>query len=448
VSRTRSRSARRTALAVILAVGGLSVQALADQHLVVRLDDAAVASGPADRMTPPVVDVVSIANVGELREDVANSVIAAAEAVGARWSYARGYTLGLNAVRRGGAVVQQASGPTGVWQFPMSTTILPYGAISEIMRGPSADTVAAGQVVLNAESAAMRGARVGDVLDLIGADGGVRSFTVGHLASPAEIGGTEIVMSSEQGDQMGATRITRIVVYGVFSRSTLDAELAARNLIDGGAVRIVRSWDPQRPDDTLGLLRTKQLLGEFDYRILSDGLQVDADWTATNLVRVNYSGVAVRANCHRAIVDALQAALTEVAQAGLAWAIDVGNTNTYGGCYNPRFNRILGTELGNVSRHTWGQAIDMNTVTNAQGRVPQMDCRVVRIFRKHGFTWGGNFLLPDGMHFEYVGEPRHEYQFPSEYCPNLPNGELGLSSVTPRQRDVLFADDGWSGHGP
>jgi hypothetical protein len=64
-------------------------------------------------------------------------------------------------------------------------------------------------------------------------------------------------------------------------------------------------------------------------------------------------------------------------------------------------------------------AIDMNTATNPMGGVPTMNCNVVRIFRKWGFAWGGNFTTPDGMHFEWVGQDRSKINYPSRYCPNI-----------------------------
>jgi hypothetical protein len=63
-------------------------------------------------------------------------------------------------------------------------------------------------------------------------------------------------------------------------------------------------------------------------------------------------------------------------------------------------------------------AIDMNTVENAQWKTPVLDCGVVRIFRKWGFAWGGNYWPADGMHFEWVGERRDQIGYPSRYCPN------------------------------
>jgi len=189
---------------------------------------------------------------------------------------------------------------------------------------------------------------------------------------------------------------------------------------------------------------TKQLLGEFAYRLTDTGITIDPAWVSSRLPtdRETYADLGVRARCHVAIRRDLQAALTEVYQSGLASAIDVSNTNTFGGCYNPRFNRLTGN-LGFLSRHAWAQAIDMNTATNAQGARPQMDCRVVRIFRKHHFAWGGNFLTPDGMHFEWVGEPRNALQYPSEFCPNVPSGGTETMIEPPTQHETMFAADGF-----
>ena len=74
----------------------------------------------------------------------------------------------------------------------------------------------------------------------------------------------------------------------------------------------------------------------------------------------------------------------------------------------------------------------------------------MRIFRKHGFAWGGNLRTPDGMHFEWVGEARDQIGYPSRYCPNNVGG--GTAIERPERcdwaatigRDVLIAgvDDG------
>ena len=68
----------------------------------------------------------------------------------------------------------------------------------------------------------------------------------------------------------------------------------------------------------------------------------------------------------------------------------------------------------------------------------------MRIFRKHNFAWGGNFLTPDAMHFEWVGEARNAVQYPSKYCRNLAGGPIEGTGVTPppTSRESLFAEDG------
>jgi hypothetical protein len=47
------------------------------------------------------------------------------------------------------------------------------------------------------------------------------------------------------------------------------------------------------------------------------------------------------------------------------------------------------------------------------------------------------------MHFEWVGEPRHTLQYPSEFCPNLPVSGSERRSEPPSMGAVMFADDGF-----
>jgi hypothetical protein len=147
------------------------------------------------------------------------------------------------------------------------------------------------------------------------------------------------------------------------------------------------------------------------------------------------------------IEPALRGALAEVAARGLGGTIDVGDANTAGGCHNPRFNRLTpDSSLGFLSRHSWAMAIDTNTRGGCQGCAPPNfatrpgGCTTVEIFRKWGFAWGGNFLTPDGMHFEYVGEPRDKLSYPSRWCRNT--GGVALTDAPPGGIDTFFASDG------
>ena len=409
--------------------------------------DGAAPTRAATRVAMP-ADAVSVSRSGPMTA----TQIDALELIGTRLAVptarGRSFNIGLAAVRRGDQYVQLAAGPGGgQWQFPMSATALPVEAIGGAMSHAVSAAIAQGMVVLSATDAGLRGAQAGDLLDFVAGNGSIATFVLGYVAADAEVGGAELVMSDAQADLLGAGVVTRVLFYGQFSRDALDGALDAAGFVDGTDVRVGRSWWPRNPDAVIGYARTKQLLGEFDYRVnRDDSLSLDPDWVATNIVRRNFTTIGIRASCHQRIVDDIQAALDEVAAAGLGWAIDLGNTNTYGGCYNPRYSRVSGT-IGAVSRHAWGMALDMNTLANAQGHTPRMDCRVVRIFRTHNFAWGGNFLVPDGMHFEWVGEPRNTYQYPSEYCPNVPDGGIESAGrgrpagTTPTQAAVLFADD-------
>lgn len=99
--------------------------------------------------------------------------------------------------------------------------------------------------------------------------------------------------------------------------------------------------------------------------------------------------------------------MTELVAAGLQNLVNVPDTKRAGGCFSAREIRTPnGTSGRNLSRHAWAAAVDINPSTNRFGAKPNMDARVIYVFRRNGFAWGGTWSIPDGMHFELVGAPR------------------------------------------
>jgi hypothetical protein len=442
---------RRTGVvALVTAFAILSTTLTTDAAVpVVTVNEGAVALRPATTIEAP-YDAVSVYMTGAITSTVSDAALAAAEEAGVPASVGRGFTALLLKVRRGATAVQQSSGPG--WGFPMAVTALPFEAVGPVMGRDVAAVLAADKVVMGATTAALRGARVGDVVDLVSVAGGTASFTIGRIGTDEEVGGTEIVMSIDEANRLGATIPTRVIMYGQMDRAAVNAALDRHGLVGNSKVRLRRSWDAPDPDGQLSLSQTKAIMGEFDFNYAglsaSGWTAMNPTWKAMYIPTRDTFPTGIRATCNIAMKADLRAALSEVATTlpGLVGAytgIDVSNTNSYGGCSAGavRFARIT-QALGSVSRHSWGQPIDMSTSANCQGCAPKMDCRIVQIFRKHGFAWGGNFLTPDGMHFEWVGEPRNTLPYPSKYCPNPVARALRVGGGG-TQRDSMFADDGF-----
>lgn len=222
--------------------------------------------------------------------------------------------------------------------------------------------------------------------------------------------------------------------------------LGAAGYRNTNTVSVRWSWNLPNPDSFLGFAEFREIVGEFPYRPVSaSGIQLWNSWQSTNIKwRHKFTGVPLTLNCNKKIIAPLQRVFTDIAKAGLAKKIDVRNTNRYGGCYSARMNRLKNS-FRSVSRHAYGMAIDVNTVTNAQGATPTLDCRIVRIFRKHGFAWGGNVVPPDGMHFEWVGERRDQMPYNSRYCPNIVPTTTTTKPTPPTDStaptDSTFPDD-------
>jgi len=245
-------------------------------------------------------------------------------------------------------------------------------------------------------------------------------FVIGNIAEDDLVGEADLLLSPQQANTLGATMITRYTLIGFTNAMAVESAIRNAGFIDGNKYHIRKTWDAPNPDATRGLAATKRIVGEFAYKVLKSGsVSLESGWAQKYISPRNaFNDIPIKAACNVNVHAAMQGALSEVMRQGLGKYVDVNNTNAYGGCFYPRYNRLAG-KLGYLSRHSWGMALDMNTSTNVQGGVPHMDCRIVRIFRHWGFAWGGNFTPSDGMHFEYVGERRDNLPFPSRYCPNI-----------------------------
>lgn len=373
-------------------------------------------TGPGTTAPPPPGSSGDYVRVNEFRQlsgSISQAVRLVAADVGGRSTFFYGGTIGLTRVLRESTV--KSASPTG-FRYPVTFAAVSIDDARGLFGLDILRAIARGDVVMNVAAAERRGVEVGDEVRLVGWNRAVRQVRVGALT---DVVGAEVLFSKSRAHELGLRRPSYVLVWGFSDRAAVDSALTTR-LAGKAPVRISRSWDEATADETLSSVGLKAMLGEFAIR--GDGsISVDATWRRTNITTAFFTvgGKRIIKSCHKLVIPFVQQALDRITAEGLASEIDVKNSQRYGGCFHPRAVRAVGgTSGGNVSTHTWGGAIDFNPTENCMGCRPKISCRVVQIFRELGFAWGGNFLTRDGMHFEYVGEPRHTTPSrPTDLCP-------------------------------
>lgn len=227
-----------------------------------------------------------------------------------------------------------------------------------------------------------------------------RSVTVSAVADEIATNGYEALIAPPVPNTW-----QRVDVF-VLMKVTQDARRSAierrlMRLLGPGRVLRVRA-EGETPflrygDAVLPQLLIKETFGEFAARPNPDGtIDIEDAWRRANIV-TRAVPILGTATCHRGLFPQLRQALNDLSGRGLSFTIDPGD---YGGCYGPRF--IDTDPGGRLSHHSWGIAIDLNVSTNRPGTRSDLDPRVVAAFEDGGFTWGGRWLIPDPMHFEWV----------------------------------------------
>jgi conflict system STAND superfamily ATPase/D-alanyl-D-alanine carboxypeptidase-like protein len=145
------------------------------------------------------------------------------------------------------------------------------------------------------------------------------------------------------------------------------------------------------------------VVGEVHWRLSTDGTVEYLDnWDQNNIMTVdipqlqNIQGAnGGKVQFNRLAANQLKEAWAEVETQGL-----LNRVVSWQGSFA---RKAIGTRL---SSHALGLAFDINIEANQTGVVPALQGdpgsvrELVPIFQKHGFTWGGNWTVPDGGHLE------------------------------------------------
>jgi hypothetical protein len=343
-----------------------------------------VVGGPVARAT--------VSQPGGLGAAATRWVTAAAARAGARVTVLHRGNVELTAITRGTTTVHAA--PPGL-RFPMATLAIDPESARSLLGPTVADALARGEAALGAGTADRTGAAVGDELAVVGWNGRPVRLRVGAVSDDRRSGDAELVLGvTTASGRLGVRRPVTAVLWGA-PADAIDRALGSPRPVPLG---LSRTWAADAPDLVLSERRLKALVGEVAYRPRGEAVTLDRRWVRAN-IRTARVPVIGAVTCNRRILPALRGALAEVAARGLGASL-----GRYGGCSNAR--RIRGADSGNrISRHTYGIAIDLNTRNNSYGGRVSMNPQVVAIFRRWGFAWGGTWVRPDGMHFEWLGGP-------------------------------------------
>jgi hypothetical protein len=222
---------------------------------------------------------------------------------------------------------------------------------------------------------------------------GRKTLQIGGVATNGSPSLAGALMSMEQAERLGLGKPTLLVV-GVGK----DANVATVTKELGGVLPGVKFESMLPPSGRTFFTGTsaQKAIGTFSFTVNPDGtINQDRKWVNTHLATERMPIIG-SVRCHKVMLPQLRAALEDIQSQGLAHLLKPEQT---GRCYQPRF--VAKDPVNHaLSKHAWGLAIDVNVYDNPEGAKPKLDPRIVAIFEKWGFRWGGRWTKPDGMHFE------------------------------------------------
>lgn len=261
-----------------------------------------------------------------------------------------------------------------------------------------------GEAILGQTSARLRNLGPGGVIRFLGG----ASVTVIGVLPDELVGGAEVVVNRATGTSIGVTRNRYLLFQPSTGLQPSDQQLERRfrGLLPPGLpypvvqVRAPGETTYLRAGDMLPQALIKRRFGEWAGRPQPGGtelVEIDPAWIQDHIVTVTIP-VLGRVSCNRKFLPQLRGAMKEVVTQGLESAI-----HSFDGCFAARFD--LSGPSASISHDAWGVAVDVNADANRFGSPPVQDPELVALMQRWGLAWGGDLIVPDGMHFEYLGPP-------------------------------------------
>jgi hypothetical protein len=298
--------------------------------------------------------------------------------------------------------------PPSPYMIPIDAMAIDPGAYARFLPPETRSVVSTlldGQGILGETSAKLRHLGPGGVMHFLGG----ASVTIVGVLPDQLVGASELVVTRATGAAIGVDRNRYVLLQPSPGLHPTDRRLQARlrSLLPPGlAYPVVQVRAPgetrylRMGDAVLPPALIKRRFGEWAGRPQPGNtgyIDIDPSWVREHIVTVTLP-VLGRVSCNKRLIPQLRGAMQALVTDGLASTI-----HSFSGCFSSRF--ILESASDSISHHAWGVAIDVNADTNRFGTPPAQDPRLVELMARWGFTWGGRWIVPDGMHFEYLHAP-------------------------------------------